>query len=146
MTQALLAEPGLAIAMELLVADAGVAAIAGDRLYPDDVPEGTAVPALSVRSISRIQRTPMSLRADAYTVTERLQVTPQCSTDEPTALGRLERAVAIALRPQRLEQCAGFERVVIEPEFRGPVLRDHEQHVRQRPMDFLVTYQELAVT
>lgn len=149
MTQALLPEAGVAIVMELLQADAGVIAIAGDRLYPDDVPEGITLPALSVRSISyRVPRVPLGLRTDARIVIERIQVTPQCSFDNPTVLGQLERAVAIALQPRRLEQCAGFERVVIgaEEEFRGPVLRDHEQRVRQRAMDFHVTYQELAVT
>lgn len=137
-------EGGVVIAMALLRADAGVAELtgAGDRLYPDDVPQGVALPAVSVRSISRVRRTPMSLVTDACTVTERVQITPQCSVDTPTELGRLIRAIDLACRPQRREACAGFDRVVIEDEGRGPTITDPEQRVRQRAMDYRITYQE----
>ena len=123
----------------LLAAATAVTAVVSDRIYPGELPQGTAMPALGVSHISTIER-PTINAGSAYTMVQtRIEVTV-LSKDYVT-LKNLVRLVRAACNYQR-GVFATYTVISVMQELIGPDMRDSDLTVFSQTIDFNVTWQQ----
>jgi hypothetical protein len=129
---------GPAIVRALLVADGAVtAAVPAARIQGGVLPEGIALPAIGVMTVSFIERKTVNTQTKAR-VTERVQVSV-LAADYPTAKGIVPK-VRKACRNKR--SAAGYTGVLVTLEDEGPDIRAQDTGIYMKSQDFLVTYDE----
>jgi len=123
----------------LLMGAGAVTALASDRCYPGQLPQGCALPALVVEHISTVPRPTLDAQAGFGLMQARIQVTGLAATyvQQKTLLD----AVITACNYQR-GVIAGVRVASIVRELIGPDLRDDDRSVFYQSVDFVVTYQE----
>ena len=112
--------------------------VAPERIAAGVLPQGTALPAISIMSISSIDRNipdPGGLRR----VTDRVQVTVMASTYQ------MVKMTVYAVRGAAADQMpivAGIAQVVIHTEGAGPDFMDEEACICMQAQDFRVSFNE----
>lgn len=130
---------GVAAMVKLLLAASEVTSLVpADRIRAGALPLGTALPAISVMSVSTTDRNGLAKQAKRH-VAERIQVTIM-GGDYPTAkaIKRQVRRAAAYARPA----VAGIENVVVLLEGAGPDFVDDESGIHMQTQDFGVTLTE----
>lgn len=128
---------GVAAMRALLVADAGVTALApATRISAGDLPQGVTLPAISIDLISSTDRNIPSQGATRH-VSDRVQITTLAATYP--ALKSLQEAVKTACA-DKFPAVAGISNVTVHTQNQGPDFRDEENSVRMGTQDFRVTY------
>ena len=123
----------------LLNAAAGVTALVADRIYPGILPQGAAMPALSVEHVISEELTTIDAIAAFGLVRSRIQVTALAKS-YPEVKALIEQ-VRIACNYQR-GVVATVRVVSVLRDTVGPDLRDDDLRVFSQSIDFQVTYQE----
>lgn len=121
----------------VLVANPGVTAIAGDRVYSGDVPANAVRPAIGVHEVSSVPVGAFDAQAESSLATSRVQVTVHVKT-YPEITGVL-RAARQACNFER-GLIAGVDVVSIVRDIVGPDLESESGHAKS--IDFKVTYHE----
>ena len=126
--------------LNLLLADAGVAALVNARIYMGITEEGTDYPCVTIERISgqRVVRSQMAA-SDPGIVDARLQVTAWGSSYE--SVKTVADAVRIALE-RYAGAIAGVTVWDIVPETDGPDLYDNDLKLYGAPADYTVTHPE----
>lgn len=124
----------------LLKAHAPLTALVGDRIYPQDLPQGCALPALVVELVSDVPQATMDPTAGFNLNRARMQVTVLANS-YPEQKDTLAAVVA-ACNFQR-GVLAGVRVNSVQRAVTGPDMRDADrtQPVFHQSVDFLVTYQ-----
>lgn len=123
----------------LLNAASGVTALVSDRIYPPPLPQGVALPAVSVEHISTVDLPTIDANAGYNLVQTRIEVTA-IAKDYPTQKALLEQ-VRTAITFQR-GTIAGVQVVSILRGSVGPDIRDDDMQLFTQSIDFLVTLRE----
>ena len=123
----------------LLLADTGVTALVAARIYPAQLPQGTALPALIITHISTIELPTLDAQAAYSLMRARIEVTAIAS-DYATQKNLLE-AVRKACNYQR-GTIAGVSVASVRRDTLGPDLRNDDMQVFTQTLDFFVTYKE----
>lgn len=131
-----MAELELAV-YDRLRADAAVSALVGTRIHPNVLPAGSTLPAITYFRVSATRVG--ALGADSGLAQARMQVSCWASTN--LGMTALAKAVRDALK--RLAPGA-YSGVTIEAIFQddGPDIYEPDSQTYQRPLDFLVWFQE----
>lgn len=128
---------------QLLLNAAGVTALVGAgtaaRIYPEQLPQGCALPALVVEHISASELTTIDAIAAFGLVQARIQVTA-LAADYPGKKALLEQ-VRLACNYQR-GTFNGVRVVSVIRDVVGPDLRDDDRQLYAQSIDFMVTFQE----
>lgn len=129
-----------AIIRALLVAHAPLSAlIAPGKIFVGDVPQETALPALSITEISRSELATVSRGQSTVLVTARVQVTVLA----PTYPKQKELLAAAKLSAgTHTGTIAGFPVRAVTREGVGPDLRNYEPNIFEQSRDFKVAYIE----
>lgn len=131
---------GIEVIREILCADAAVLALVPeDRIVADVLPEGVALPALSIEHIGGVDR--KVLKPGVKTrVVDRVQVMIHAAdaTDRLALAKAVKRAGA-----GKVGDWAGVTEVSVQTDGQGPDLTS-ESDVKMRPQDFLVSCNELT--
>lgn len=122
----------------LLSANAPLAALVGDRIYPHALPEGCVLPALVVELVSDVPQPTLDATAGYGLSQARMQVTGLAATYP--GLKDLLAAVVSACNYQR-GVLAGVRVNSIARALTGPDMADDDRTVFHQSIDFLVTYQ-----
>lgn len=129
---------GVAIIRSKLVNNATlVAAVPAARIFSGAVPENTAIPYISITSISTAQRNTVAMTEALMQATERVQVTIYAST---YPLQRSYMALARAACPNSHGTINGFLCDSILPAGDGPDFFDDVLMVYEQSQDFMVKY------
>ncbi len=130
---------GVAVLRTVLVADATVTGIVpAGNIKAGDLPQGVSLPAISIKSISRVDRNIPSPGVYRH-VTERVQVTVLASTyPQQKAVMRAIRAAAADTFPV----INGLTRVTVHTDSAGPDLMDENASIFGEAQDYRVTYSE----
>lgn len=121
----------------LLKADAGVFAIAGDRVSAGDVPLTATLPAIGVREVSSVPIGAFDAQAESSLVTSRVQVTVHVKTYPEIAA--VLKAARQACNFER-GRIAGVDVVSVVRDLVGPDLEPPDAHAKS--IDFMVTHYE----
>ena len=121
----------------LLSADAGVTAIVSTRIYPSELPQQIAVPAIVYRHIDTVDRPTIHGDGGAQLVQSRISVI--ALANDYSAIKAIHEAVKDALRYQygviAGVQVATITRDIVGPDLFDPDLERHEQGV-----DYLIVH------
>jgi hypothetical protein len=123
----------------LLLADAEVVAIVGQRVFAGIVPQGSALPLLQLREVSRVERLTTGLTESTVLVTARVQV---------TALTKTYPSQKALLQAARLGSgahtgvIAGVSVRAVTRELVGPDMSDPETEIYEQSRDFKVIFIE----
>jgi hypothetical protein len=131
---------GVLIVHALLEADDDlVEAVPSTRIYDEEVPQGTALPALALLTISGTNQRRLA-RGASRRVSERVQVTLLANDAEE----RLDIMPMIrSAGSERVGAIAGFSGVSVEHAGRGPDFIDADER-RVGSIDFMVSWNEAA--
>lgn len=131
-----------AIICALLNAAAPVAGlVAADGIWPGQVPEGKALPAIAYRQVSAVPTNSVSLAENRRTVRARIEVTPVVPLSKYDQLKALRRAIKLACANQ-VGTVAGFDHVATWCESEGPDIPDRALGTLEQGIDFMVTFSE----
>lgn len=130
---------GVIAVRSLLVADTGVTTLVpAARIVAGVVPQGTALPAISLMSVSSTDRNIPS-PGPKRRVTERVQVTVLArSYPEAKSLIAAVRAAAA----DRMPAVEGLTDVTVHTESAGPDFLDEETGIHMQTQDFRVSFNE----
>ena len=123
----------------LLVANSAITAVVSDRIYPGELPQNTAMPALGVSHISTTERPTISAVSAFTLVQTRIEVTV-LSKDYVT-LKDLIKKVRAACNYQR-GVIATYTVISVMQELIGPDMRDSDLTLFSQTIDFMVTWQQ----
>lgn len=131
---------GVAIVRELLVGDSELLELVpNERIVAGVLPIGTALDAISITSVSRIDRNIIAPTATRHVV-ERVQVTAQAATyPRMKALLRAARAAAADF----IGSAAGLANVTVQTDAAGPDFMDEQATIYMSSQDFFVGYSEI---
>jgi hypothetical protein len=124
----------------LLKADATVTGFVADRIYPEQLPQNCALPAIVIEAVSSTDAPVLDARAGDL-VKARIQVTV-LAADYATKK-QIMRAVWQALRYQR-GTVDGVSVTSITRSLEGPDQRDDDRGVTLQSVDWLVTFYDPA--
>lgn len=131
---------GVKAVVQVLMADATLTALVpSTRIMAGVLPQGTALPAISVGSVSGVTR--KALVKGAHTMRrQRIQVTVMASTyaDQTS----VQRAVVKAAHA-KFPTVSGITSVTIHHDTSGPDFMNEEASIYLGTDDFLVTYSEV---
>ena len=127
-----------AAAYALLAAASAVTSIVATRIFPGQLPEGTALPALVIEHISSVRLGRLDAQAATHPTQTRVQVNLLASTYPQ--LKALRDAVTAALQFQR-GALGGGAVITILPDVAGPDLIDPAMTLFHQPLDFLVVHE-----
>ncbi|NML61832.1 hypothetical protein HHL21_12250 [Massilia sp. RP-1-19] len=123
----------------LLLAHAPVAAIVGSKVFAGSVPQGTALPAIGIKEISRPERITIANGGPATLVTARIQVTVY-GTSYPQ-----QKALLLAAKlgaGVHTGTIAGVDVRSVLRDTVGPDMGDESVPTFEQSRDFKVTYIE----
>ena len=130
---------GVIAVRALLVADTGVTALVpAIRIVAGVIPQGSALPAISLMSVSSIDRN-IPAPGSKRRVTERVQVTV-LAVSYPAAKA-LIRAVRAA-SADRMPAIGGLTDVTVHTDSAGPDFLDEETGIHMQSQDFRVSFNE----
>lgn len=132
------------IMITLALADAGVTAIVGDRVFPGMAPEGAPLPAVVVKRIDAVQlHRPLRVTPGAFALCRaRMRLGALYATVGGYVTGKeLLQALRQACGNRR-GTIAGFDGVSIGPAIASPEIPNATNGITIEPVDFLVTYRE----
>lgn len=127
------------IVYALLSGAAAVTAVVSTRVYPVELPEGVALPAIVYDVVSNVRAGRIDAAAASHPTTARVQVT--MLVESHSQLMTLRAAVIAALQFQR-GSIGGSTVVSILKGPDGPTDFDEAMAVFAQPVDFLVTFLE----
>jgi hypothetical protein len=123
----------------LLANDASlIAAVPAAKIIAGPIPQGEALPAISVAHISTVRRNTVKQAATVF-CTSRVQVTV-LAKDYPTQKSVL--ALVRAALPRTRGTVNGVYVDDILPDIEGPDFRDDDEGIYMQSQDFIVTYNE----
>ncbi|MES2787672.1 MAG: DUF3168 domain-containing protein [Pseudomonadota bacterium] len=127
------------VTLALLAANATlVASVPFDRIVAGSVPQGTALPAISVKHVSTKRRRPVANVASKF-CTSRVQITIHAKNyPEQKAVAALVRAALPATRGV----VAGVNVDSVEHELDGPDTGDDAAGIFQESVDYMIKYNE----
>ena len=130
---------GVIAVRSLLVADTGVTTLVpAARIVAGVVPQGTALPAISLMSVSSTDRN-IPAPGPKRRVTERVQVTVlAASYPAAKAIMRAVRATAA----DRMPAIDGLTDVTVHTDSAGPDFLDEETGIHMQTQDFRVSFNE----
>lgn len=123
----------------VLTAATAVTAVVGARIYPGELPQGTAMPALGISHISTVQVPRIDASAPQTLVQSRIEVT--VLSKDYVALKDLVNKVRAAGNYQR-GTIDGFSVVSMTRETIGPDMRDSDLTLFTQTVDFVVVWFE----
>lgn len=128
-----------AITYSLLTASTAVAAIVGDRIYPDHIPQGVAMPAIAFDVVS-LQRLGKVSAASGATQLSRARVQINLVGPDLTALLALRQAVIEATEHQR----GSFGGHQVHLTLHGGETSSHDVQLSlfHRTVDILITFED----
>jgi len=130
---------GVITVRTLLVGDAGMTALVpAARIVAGTIPQGTALPAISLMSVSSVDRN-IPVPGPKRRVTERVQVTVLAAS-YPAA-----KAIIRAVRAAAADQMPiidGLSDVTVHTESAGPDFLDEETGIHMQAQDFRVSFNE----
>jgi hypothetical protein len=130
---------GVIAVRSLLVADTGLTALVPEaRIAAGTLPQGTVLPAISLMSVSSIDRNIIKPGA-VRRVTERVQVTVLAAT-YPAA-----KAIIKAVRQaaaDRSPTITGITQVIVHTDSAGPDFLDEQAGIHMQTQDFRVSFNE----
>lgn len=130
---------GVIAVRSLLVADTGVTALVPvARIAAGMLPQGTDLPAISLMSVSSVDRNVPAPGAKRR-VTERVQVTVLARTYPET------KAILAAVRKAAADQMPvidGLTNVTVHTDSAGPDFLDEETGIHMQTQDFRVSFNE----
>ncbi len=130
---------GVIVVRSLLVADTDVTALVpAARIVAGTIPQGTALPAISLMSVSSVDRN-IPAPGPKRRVTERVQVTV-LAPSYPAAK-TIIRAVRSAAA-DRMPAIDGLTDVTVHTESAGPDFLDEETGIHMQTQDFRVSFNE----
>lgn len=131
---------GVAVIRQLLVAHADLTALVPvARIAAGPMPLGTALPAVSIASVSSNDLNIPSPGATRF-VTERVQVTVMAA-NYPSQKQVL-REVKQAASDKRMASIAGLSNVTVHTDSAGPDFMDDQASIRMGSQDFFVRFTE----
>lgn len=131
---------GVAAIRQLLAADAGLTALVpATRIAAGVMPQGTALPAVSIMSVSSVDRN-IPNPGTKRQVVERVQVTALSATYP--ALQTILAAVRAAAA-DKLPTVSGLSDVVVHTDGAGPDFMDEAAAIYLSTQDFRVSYNEV---
>ena len=130
---------GVIAVRSLLVADTGVTALVpASRIVAGTIPQGTALPAISLMAVSSVDRN-VPAPGPKRRVTERVQVTVlAASYPAAKAIIRAVRAAAADQMPA----IDGLTDVTVHTDSAGPDFLDEETGIHMQTQDFRVSFNE----
>jgi len=130
---------GVAAVRQLLVAHAPLTALVpAARIQAGVLPIGTTLPAISIMSVSKVDRNIPNPGTYRHVV-ERVQVTVMASTyvSQKAVLAAVRKAAA-----DKFPTVSGIIRVTVHTESTGPDFMDAEASIHMGSQDFRVTFSE----
>lgn len=131
---------GVVALRTVLIADAALTALVpATRIAAGVMPQGTALPAISLTSVSAVDRNLPSPGAYRH-VSERVQATVLAADypSQKTILAAVRKAAADKINPT----VSGISRVTIHTENGGPDFMDEAASIYMGSIDFRVTFSE----
>lgn len=126
----------------LLAADSAVSAVVSSRIYPGELPQGAALPALVVSHLTTVPQPTMDAASAFTLVQSRVEVTLLVKADYVT-LKSLLKKVRQACEYKR-GTIASTVAVSVVRDLVGPDARDSDLDVLSQTIDFMVTWQDPA--
>lgn len=123
----------------LLSADAGVTAIVSTRIYPSDLPQQIAVPAIVYRHVDTVDRPTIHGDGGPQLVQSRISVI--ALANDYSTIKALHEAVKAALRYQ-YGTIAGVQVATITRDIVGPGLFDPDLERHEQGVDYLVVHND----
>ena len=123
----------------LLAAASPVTAIVAARIYPGELPQNTAMPALGISHISGHEHPALSAAGAFVLMQSRVEITI-LAKDYPT-VKTLLAAVRAACNYQR-GVISGVTVISVMRDTVGPDLRDSDLTIFSQTIDFMVTWQD----
>lgn len=123
----------------LLVASGAITALVSTRIFPGELPQETAMPALGISHISTVEKTTIDASAAWKLVQTRIEVVALAK--DYVTVETLMPLIKAACNYQH-GTLSGYVVVSIMRELEGPDMRDSDLTVFSRTIDFLVTWQE----
>ena len=123
----------------LLSADAGVTAIVSTRIYPSELPQQIAVPAIVYRHIDTVDRPTIHGDGGAQLVQSRISVI--ALANDYSAIKAIHEAVKAAMRYQH-GTIAGVQVATITRDIAGPDLFDPDLERHEQGVDYLVVHND----
>jgi hypothetical protein len=130
---------GVIVVRSLLAADTGLTPIVPEvRITAGSLPQGTALPAISLMSVSSVDRNIPAPGAKRR-VTERVQVTVLARTypETKTILAAVRKAAA-----DQMPQIDGLTDVTVHTDSAGPDFLDEETGLHMQTQDLRVSFNE----
>lgn len=138
---------GVAVVRHLL-ANSGpmVAVVPAARIMAGTLPQGIALPAISVTSISSMRRNTVSMTEAKTLVTERVQVTLHIHQSEREGADYAGLVTGMRLIrqacPNQRGTVNGVELTAVLPDIEGPDLESIDESIIARSMDFIAMWLE----
>lgn len=130
---------GVIAVRQLFVAHAGLTAlVAASRISAGVLPQGTALPAISIMSVSVTDRN-LPAPGPQRHVVERVQATVMAA-DYPglkAVMAQVKKAGA-----DQMPTVAGITNVTVHTDGMGPDFMNEDASIYMQPLDFRVTYSE----
>ncbi|NVO06588.1 MAG: DUF3168 domain-containing protein [Rhodoferax sp.] len=132
-----------AVIYALLGASSGLSALIGTRLYPNKLPQNTAMPAVAYRAISGIELTPIDAQAGYQVVRTRVQITAMAKNYAEVKAILEQVRLACLYRSGSISTAVGTVRVLsVARDSVGADMRDDDLALYLQSMDLLVTHYE----
>lgn len=138
---------GVAITRAILIADtAMIAAVGSSSIVAGDIPQGMALPAISLESISMIPVRTLAMNEADRLFIERVQVTAHTKTSAATPAGtgypelKSIMAQVLATIQNQRGSLAGFFLDSIIPDYSGPDLVNPDTGIISASHDFVVKW------
>lgn len=131
---------GVAALRSVLIADVGLTALVpAERIVAGVIPQGTALPAVSITSVSSVDRNLPSPGAKRH-VTERVQATVLAAnySAQKAILAAVKAAAADQINPT----VSGLSNVTIHTDSQGPDFMNEDASIYLGSTDFRVTFTE----
>lgn len=129
----------VAVVRYLLANSAGlIAVVPATKIIAGTIPQGTALPAISVTHLSTVRRQPVGTPANVF-CTSRVQVTVMAKT-YPTQKSIM--ALVRAALPRTKGTVSGIVVDSLMPDFEGPDFKNDEIGAHVGSIDYIVTYKE----
>ena len=123
----------------LLSADAGVTAIVSTRIYPSDLPQQIAVPAIVYRHVDTVDRPTIHGDGGSQLVQTRISVI--AIANDYATVKSINEAVKDAMR-YRFGSIAGVQVATITRDIAGPDLFDPDLERHEQGVDYLVVHND----
>ena len=123
----------------VLAGNTALAAVVGARIYPGELPQGCALPAVGISHISTVPVARIDASAPYTLVQSRIEATAICK--DYVTLKDVVKKVRAAANYQR-GAIAGFTVVSITRESTGPDMRDSDLGLYSQSVDLMVTWYE----